>query len=484
MNAPVSPNAKSPSSNAPEPTPAVKLPLPMMVTTFDGLQGRLLLRPWYDWVGVRAVVNWYFPLSRAWASALEADGDLLRYNDLLGRSFASSKWLDSALDQTCQADRAYQKAQQRWNALYFDDEAASDEELVSAEVTRQRASKTRMMCRKAFLPWRLRLPKLRWSIPGPDEVSDRHEARFRSESAAFKVPDDPVFEVSRKVQGDWGHNAVYRQHWLRFPSLSADVPGSESDERAWAKVYEPEGGADGAPCLIFLHGIGMETDFWGEMTDPVNMMTRKGFRVIRPEAPWHGHRRTKGFFGGEPAIAQGPMGFIELFHASVREVAQMIEWARRTGAPRVAVGGLSLGALTAQIVATQSRNWSEAQRPNDLLLVTTSEDMLDIALRGSMARLLEMPRRFAEAGWSEAELSRWTPLLEPHGDPVMPADRIAVLLGNADDLTPVKGGESLLRRWNVPENNVFRRNQGHFSASLGLYRDSAVLERLAAIMTG
>ena len=448
------------------------------------MQGKLLLRPWYDWVGVRAVVNWYFPLSRAWAAALEADGDLQIFNSLLDRRFANSKWLSSALGECGRADRAYQAAQQNWEVLFFGGGEVSEAQLVAAEVERQRTSKTRMLCRKAFLPWRFRLPKLRWSVPIPETVSQRHETRLQRSDAAFEVPDDTAFEASRTVGGNWDGASPYRQHWLRFPSLSAGIAGTPDESSAWAKVYEPEGGADGAPCLIFLHGIGMETDLWGEMTDPVNMLTRNGVRVIRPEAPWHGHRRAKGFFGGEPAIAQGPLGFIDLFHASVREVAQIIEWARRTGASQVAVGGLSLGALTAQIVATQARNWPQAQRPDDLLLVTTSEDMLDIALRGSMARLLEMPRRFAEAGWSEAELGRWTPLLEPHGDPVMESERIVVLLGKADDLTPVKGGESLLRRWQVPSDNIFRRNQGHFSASLGLYRDGAALDRLTAIMKG
>ena len=458
----------------------------MAIKTFDGLQGRLLLRPWYDWCGVRAIVNWYFPLSRAWAAALEAEGDLQAFNDAIGREFASTKWLVSALEQTQRTNRAYQAAQQHWDGVFFRGAVASDEELVDAEVMRQRRSKDRMLCRKAFLPWRRKFPKLRWSIPGPEEVSRHHEARLQEADAAFKVPEHPAFEASRVLHGHWGDQGAYRQYWLRYPSLSPAGPAASrgADEgRAWAKVYEPAGGGADAPCLIFLHGIGMETDFWGEMTDPVNMLTRQGFRVIRPEAPWHGHRRVKGFFGGEPAIAQGPLGFIDLFHASVREVAHLIEWARQTGSSKIAIGGLSLGALTAQIVATQARNWPAARRPDHLLLVTTSEDMLDIALRGSMARLLEMPRRFAEAGWTEAELARWTPLLEPHGDPVMSPDRIAVLLGKADDLTPVRGGESLLRRWGVPESNVFRRHQGHFSASLGLYRDGAVLDRLVALMS-
>ncbi len=461
----------------------------MTIKAFEGLQGKLLLRPWYDWCGVRAIVNWYFPLSRAWAAALEAGGDLQRFNDQLGTGFPDSGRLRSALARTAQADRTYHERQTPWEEQFFGKAAVSESELVRLEIERQSASKHRMMCRKDFLPWRRKFPRLHWAVPRKEDVEQHHGERLAHPASAFEVPALPEFEVSKDLNGAWDAKAPYRQYWLRFPSLasgeeSAVMASPGEKGKAWAKVYEPEQGGEGAPCLIFLHGIGMETDLWGELADPVNALTKQGFRIIRPEAPWHAHRRLRGRFGGEPAIAQGPLGFIELFHAWVTEVAQLIEWARNNGSSQVAVGGLSLGALTAQLVATQAGNWRPEQRPDHLLLITTSEDLLDIALHGSMARLLEMPKHFAAAGWTERELARWTPLLEPHGDPVMEASRIVVLLGQADDLTPVRGGESLLKRWKIPENNVFRRNQGHFSASLGLYRDNAVLQRVVANMTG
>ena len=91
----------------------------------------------------------------------------------------------------------------------------------------------------------------------------------------------------------------------------------------------------------------------------------------------------------------------------------------------------------------------------------------------------------SSAGWSQAELARWMPLMEPHGAPVMGPENIVVQLGQADDLTPYEGGLSLVQRWRVPEANVFhRRRQGHYSTNLGLYRDRSALERLVSIMAG
>ena len=50
-------------------------------------------------------------------------------------------------------------------------------------------------------------------------------------------------------------------------------------------------------------------------------------------------------------MGRGPLGFIALFQAWVAEVAALIAWARQTSDGPVAVGGVSLGALAAQMVA-------------------------------------------------------------------------------------------------------------------------------------
>ena len=57
----------------------------------------------------------------------------------------------------------------------------------------------------------------------------------------------------------------------------------------------------------------MELDYWREAVDNTPTLTRQGLRVIRPEGPWHSRRRQRGFYGGEPAMALGPEGFLKLF---------------------------------------------------------------------------------------------------------------------------------------------------------------------------
>src|SRR5262249_45711540 len=160
-----------------------------------------------------------------------------------------------------------------------------------------------------------------------------------------------------------------------------------------------------------LHGVGVETEFWSADLGRVDVLARVGIRVIRPEAPWHGRRRLPGWFGGEPAMAWGPAGLIGLFAAWVAEMAQLVSWARATRRGRVAVGGISLGALTSQLVATVAGGWPPAMRPDALLLVGTTADVVAAATEGGLARALGAGVQLAAKSWTPEALLRWAPLL-------------------------------------------------------------------------
>ena len=234
--------------------------------------------------------------------------------------------------------------------------------------------------------------------------------------------------------------------------------------------------------MIFLHGIGVEADMWKDAADPLNKGALEGFRVVRPEAPWHSRRRRPGWYAGEPAIGLGPLGFLDLFEAWVAEVSVLIDWARRTSSGPVALGGVSLGALVSQLAAVAAHQWPEAAKPDAVLLVATSGAIMDVIRDGSLTKAVGLQCQLEEAGWTEASLARWSPLLEPQGPPALESEKVVMLVGDSDDLTPHPGGIALARDWAVPSENLFVRPQGHFSVSLGLLRDPAPLGRLAEVM--
>jgi hypothetical protein len=245
-------------------------------------------------------------------------------------------------------------------------------------------------------------------------------------------------------------------------------------------VIEPEGVVD-PPTVIFLHGIGVELEMWPPNADPLDDLVNHGVRIVRPTAPWHAQRMLKGFYGGEPIMARGPDGFLTLLQAWVAEAAVLLNWARQLGSPIVAIGGVSLGALTSQLVACNSQTWPAALQPDAMLLVTTTGAMLDL-VDGSLGRGAGFKAELERTGWGVDDLNHWSPLMEPTQVPVMAPDRIVVALGEADDLMPYAGGRALVDRWRVPVSNIFARPQGHFSVPLGLLAEPAPIERFLTVL--
>ena len=280
-----------------------------------------------------------------------------------------------------------------------------------------------------------------------------------------------MMRVSRKVQSTLG-----REYWLRFRA-----PSPRLEEDVLAHVYEPNGVPD-PPSLIALHGIAIEPEMFKQISEPTLALVRRGFRVIRTCAPGHARRTPAGCYGGETVMAQGPLGFIELFEAWVGEVAVLIGWVRQSSSAPVALDGLSLGALTTQLAAAAAHGWPAHLRPDAICLTATSGDVVETALRGSVARALGAERVIEEHGWSPDDVEPWRPVLEPQGRPAVSPDRVVMALGAADTLTPFSGGAALALAWDVPPQNLFIRPRGHFTLGLNTYNDTAPMRRLAEIV--
>lgn len=448
-----------------------RLPPPFAIPWLARPSADLVLRPWFDWVALRAVVGWYFRLSRGWAKAIEAAGSLERYRADGGVTIGTERRTRRVLAMVDARQRRYETAAERWTESFFARTAVPLSTLVERELDRMAAAHALMSARAAFLPGRWSLPPVRWSISRPDEVVARHQARLARPDSVFAPPPEVPMTESQRAP-----SAVGTEWWLRFPTVL-----SGGDDTAWAHVYEPQE-KTARPTVIFLHGVAIENEMWRSTVDPINALVSRGFRVIRPEAPWHGRRRAAGWYGGEPVLGRGPLGFIDLFQAWVSEVAALIRWARWSGATHVVVGGMSLGALTTQLIATAANTWPIELRPDALVLLATSGDVAETALRGGFGQALSLWPHLAAAGWKPGDFEQWRRLYEPVGQPAVDPDRIVMVLGESDVVTPFSGGLALAEHWRVPAENLFVRRQGHFSVALGLYRDPRPIERLMELL--
>ena len=116
--------------------------------------------------------------------------------------------------------------------------------------------------------------------------------------------------------------------------------------------------------------------------------------------------------------------------------------------------------------------------------MAASGDILATGYDGALARALGLGRQLADHGWTRDTVAHWRPLLEPSGPPAVASDRIHLLLGRADEVTPFESGQRLVRIWGLPEENVIVRNQGHFTLGLGLLVDPGPLHAFAALLKG
>lgn len=436
----------------------------------EGPLGGVVLRPWFDVVALKAIVRGYFPLSRLWAAAEAAGDDVDRFAAEVPieplRGWRRSR-AQAALAHALLLRSLAEQAESDWRDALFAPGSPADP--LEAERRRAQASFLSMRTRGRFAFLRGRAPSIRFAPVAPQHVEARF-GRLRDDPAALFRAAEGEVRASRAI----ARNGM-TERWLRLPCPYDDIGGY-----CWAHVFEPEGGFD--HTVVLCHGLGIEADAWGEGLAMAPAFVARGLRVIEPEAPWHGRRRPTGLQGGEPFVARGPMGAIDLFAAHVPEMGALIRWARQTAPGRVGLGGISLGALGTQLAVAHAASWPEEARPDAAILITTTDRLDEVAWDGGFATGFGTARAFGQVGWTREMVGRWLPLTAPVGEPGIDPGRIVMMLGTSDVITPYRSGAAFARRWRIPAENLFVSWQGHFSVPLGLARNARPVMRLAELL--
>lgn len=435
-----------------------------------GPLGVVLARPWLDSVLLGALRHAYFPLSRAWAAADEADGD----HEVFWQNLGSPRRLDQrsklarALDAFERARVTARAVESAWRDAFFAGRPMPLARLAALEDARLDAGQAWMATRRGFV-FTLAGPRAcaRLMIPTPAEFD-----AVAATAKEFEIPGNlPRITESHRFEA-----AHSQDSWLTFES-----PSGRLGDTVWARVHSPRGVKD-PPTVIMGHGVCVEFDHWRGLVDETDALVRHGVRVIRPEAPWHGRRRPRGWFGGERMVGSFPIGAVDLFSGAVREWATLADWASQTSRGPLAFGGSSLGALTSQLAASLAHQWPERLRPRALYLITHSDQMADAMLGGPLATLWADPATVAQRGWTPELARRALLCLEPVREPVVDPAHIVSVQGERDVITPFTTGRALVERWNVPPENVFVSSRGHFTIPMSLMRDETPTRRFVEIL--
>jgi pimeloyl-ACP methyl ester carboxylesterase len=438
------------------------------------LKGYAFGWPWFDPVSSWALRRLFVPSSLLWGAAEEAGTSLDRFYDVAGVAHGSvnEKKLADALAQTAQARARAESTEVEWQDAFFGARTHDAPTRRAIESARYAASHDYNLARRHFgFMLRKHPPHIRSLTQSPEEVAAIYGSRFeRLLLDEIEATNTPI-EVSEKIE-----RAAGIDYWLRFRSPSALL-----GDTVYARVLEPRG-VENPPTIIFGHGICIEFDHWRGLIDEARTLRAEGFRVIRPVAPWHGRRRPKGNFGGQPIMARIPGGLFDAFTGAAQEWAVLANWARENFDTPLAFGGTSLGALIAQYAAEKIGAKNERLRPEGLFLITHSGRMTDATFHGDMANLLGVDLHAQEQGWNRERIEQGLGLLDPARLPAVNPQRIVTVLGKRDRVTPFASGLSLIDSWGVPDENRFVWDRGHFSMPLTMIRNPAPVARFREVM--
>lgn len=413
-------------------------------------------------------MGWLLPAARCWASAHSGNPDAFAAE--LGLHSMPSR-LAERVRKTGQLGRQSTAAQAAWNDTVF----GTRGDVAAAERARRLAAHNYLGQRFSYIWYAKRagIPAVKLDVPLPvmiDAVTGSG-----GPDAFFALPAHlPEVMRSRVVEQDG-----VREYWLRFPS-----PGNAADT-CWVHVYEGQS-SDGrpVPSLIFGHGFAMEMEMMRGDMRGYRGLAATGCRILLPDAPGHNRRTTPGLYGGESFIMRPPLSGLQHFRQTAHELAAIIAWCRGAGSRRVGLGGTSLGALTAQVLASRMGTWPEANRPDTLMLLTTTDKVSRLTFNSSLAEITGLSAAAALAGWSDREIDHLAAFTD--AAPIAPVDpaNIVLLIGRRDDVTPYDGGQRLADNWRIPAENLFVRDQGHFSAAIGLESAPDPYLRTIALLKG
>lgn len=442
--------------------------------------GALLARPWLDSAALMGLKRWYFPLSRLWAAANAAGSDTVRFMREIGEPLPrlwSAERLVRALARTDEARGRAVAARAAWEEGLF----GGDGDIASLEHQRRRTA-TRHLAARANFVGQLRVarpPLARWQIPSPDAMRDTLAVATCDPDRFHAVTfDTRTVQVSPLFDLDG-----LRQRWLRAPTPAARLNRWPASRTLYARIVEPVGDASRAPTVVFGSGFGLELDLMSGGIDPDRRLAELGWRVVSVVSPFHGLRAEADRYGGEPFIATAPLGTIDLIAGQTTEAAMLIAWCRERFGGKVALAGISMTSFVAQQAASRCHLWSPEARPDAALLISHSGRIENVAFGGALSAALGLDRALRAGGWSASDLQALASLLDPADAPALPASRIVSALGSADRWLPFADGLGVVRRWKLPQENLFRYPVGHLGMPVQLVRDPAPFARLRQVMS-
>ena len=194
------------------------------------------------------------------------------------------------------------------------------------------------------------------------------------------------------------------------------------------------------PVVLFVHGYLMGRLPIDERVWPVLRFDVLGLDSALYVLPFHGQRGDPSRIGRPEFPGRDPRMGNEGFRQAVTEIRALTDWLRRRGHPKVGLVGMSLGAYAAALTATVEPLF------DFLVPIIPLASLADFAFeQGSLSEAPELRAR--EHALLEHAYRIASPL---HRPPLIAPERVLVLGGKADRITPLSHARRLAHHFHAP----------------------------------
>jgi pimeloyl-ACP methyl ester carboxylesterase len=269
-------------------------------------------------------------------------------------------------------------------------------------------------------------------------------------SPFFPVPDHPDIELTPAGDGPLDTHIVdlkFRSDYQPFHPAAREsylsiIENMTAHARWWTS-------GKGRPTIVLIHGWGGGNHWVTARTFVVPYWLRHGYDVVSFQLPFHGERAPVAtgavMKSGALFPSPNPLRTNEAFGHAIHDLRALSLFMRKRGSSAVGVMGMSLGGYTSAL-------WASIAGPDDPGGVDFAVAMIPAV---SMARLMwrhgetsPVRRRAMSAGITEDLLVDAFAVHAPTTrEPRVPRERLYVIAGRGDRITPPDHAEELARHW-------------------------------------
>lgn len=266
-------------------------------------------------------------------------------------------------------------------------------------------------------------------------------------SPFFPTPTHPAVAVAAQGDGPLGTRVVdltFASDYVPFHPAARDLYLATTENlTAHARWWTSD---RGRPTIVMIHGWGAGSHWLSERAFEVPYWLKHGYDVACFVLPFHGARSPTGSLN--PLWpTPNPLRMNEGFGHAIYDLRALSLFLRARGSSAVGVIGMSLGGYTTGL-------WASIAGPDDPGGIDFAVAMIPAV---SFARLMwrhgdgtTAQRRASNAGITEDMLADAFAVHAPTTRPArVPRDRLYVIAGKGDRITPPDHAEALGRHWGV-----------------------------------